>query len=133
MSSRNVGSPLPSSSVQVGGGAGASWKRRRAVASPGQPQAVGGATAPTTVAVSTPPAQRQRVVSFTLSATDLEGKLEELKAQVTAEFAKVHADVVKLQDDSLDFVNETAYELVTAAQNTKWAKAQQCLRRDGPA
>ncbi len=121
MASSSVGSPLPGRNVQVSA-AGAQWKRRRAVESPSSRRVTGGAggaTAPMAVSMGTPPSQRQRVAAFTFTAADVGGKLEELRAQVMTEFAKVHGDIVALQDGSLDYIGEDVFDAVITANNGK--------------
>ena len=91
-------------------GIASQWKRRRDVASPPARRAAVGATAPTTIAVHTPPALRQRTLAFDLAGVDVEAKLEHLKQQVVAEFVRVHGDTRYLKDEALTFVTGGSFE-----------------------
>ena len=54
---------------------GKAWKRGREAASPAPRESAGGATAPfapMAVAISSPPASRQRTVSFNLTGADID-------------------------------------------------------------
>ena len=76
-------------------GIAATWKRRRDPTSPVR-ALIGGATAPMTVAVHTPPAQCQRIHAFDVSGTDTDSKFENLRQQLVAEFGRVHQDITAL-------------------------------------
>ena len=90
-------SPGHFSVAVVAAGIDNQWKRRRDAASPPARRAAGGATAPMTVAVSTPPAQRQRTIAFNLTGADIDAKLGSFKTQVIEEFVRVHSGIGGIQ------------------------------------
>ena len=107
---RTGATPPAATQVAVIAAIDKAWKRRRDVASPPARLAAGGATAPTVVAVNTPPARRQRTVAFNLTGADIDAKLESFKAQVIEEFLRVHNSVDELQASSLDAVSSDVFD-----------------------
>ena len=86
------------------------WKRGRDISSPPARRAAGGATAPTTVSVNTPPARRQRIVSFNLTGADIDAKLESFRVQVIEEFVRVHNGLDQLHASSTEATNHHVFE-----------------------
>ena len=82
---------------------------KRGAPSPGATSAVGGATAPTTVAtIATPPAQRRRagLQDFVFSTNGPAAQLAELTNQVKDEFVKVWVAIQKTEDNMFDVVEQ---------------------------
>ena len=106
-------SPKPSGAVAA---IAATWKRRRDVqTSPlAARRAAGGATAPTTLAISSPPATRQRLHAFDVAGDSTDAKFENLRQQLIAEFGRVHQDIAALntwnQAASADMVSTEAFD-----------------------
>ena len=92
------GSPLPGNNVQMAVTGLQQWKRRRDVVSPPARRSVGGATAPISIALHTPPATRQRTVAFVLDGTDLDAKLESFKDQERERKTLIEEEIATKKD-----------------------------------
>ena len=133
----SVASPKARDETQVAvnvAGIAENWERRRAPSSPVR-QSAGGATAPTTVSVSTPPARRQRLHAFDVSGNDVDSKLENLRQQLVAEFGRVHQDIAALntwnQNSTADFVTTENFDKFLYEVDKKTAGMDGLIRNLG--
>ena len=76
-----------------------------------------------TVAVSTPPALRQRTIAFNLTGADIDAKLESFKSQVIEEFVRVHNDIGGIQAGLISTVTADVFDSTVERMDAHFARS----------